>query len=411
MFKKKQRTYKIKKKKSQTRKSKPSSSSSPYQILKSDYKDLPSWYKEGLPKLKQTVKHRYKPIVYKNPMRKSPSPEDIKFRDVLYPAWVGKVPYPKIVDLIQGRHKFGLDHSGVATNKHQELWKKHLQIMKQYLPTTKQIPNTRELWTEEQINILWNFYKKSNPTFLTKQTVKGKKTSKFDKLINNIGPFVTDRMIRDTYVLTTSEYLMGEKLIDLKLKPHKFKLKKGTYLFHGSPEHNLELDKLIKPDAVSEQLGFNSFIFFGLSAAISLWYTVERFSKKAARQQENFKVISPGEFEAYLYVYRLNKDLEFQYIEDNIVYNQEGSAFKTFCNKIACLHPQFAYHSIEQLNNARGPVELDWELTIPIKKLDKTDIQLVGKYYIDVLSLLKHSTKNIDQFDPISAIDFKNLKN
>ena len=75
------------------------------------------------------------------------------------------------------------------------------------------------------------------------------------------------------------------------------------------------------------------------------------------------------------------------------------------------MHPQFAYHSIEQLNNARGPVELDWELTIPILQLDKIGIQLIGKYYIDVLALLKHSTKNIDQFDPISAIDFKNLKN
>ena len=104
-------------------------------------------------------------------------------------------------------------------------------------------------------------------------------------------------------------------------------------------------------------------------------------------------------------------DSDYITIEDNIVYNQEGSAFKTFCNRIPCLHPQFAYHSIEQLNNARGPVELDWELTIPILQLDKTDIQLIGKYYIDVLALLKHSTKNIDQFDPISAIDFKNLAN
>ena len=55
-----------------------------------------------------------------------------------------------------------------------------------------------------------------------------------------MGPFVVDREIRDNYELTTKEYLMGEKLIDLKLKPHKFKLKKGTYLFHGSPQYNLQ---------------------------------------------------------------------------------------------------------------------------------------------------------------------------
>ena len=73
------------------------------------------------------------------------------------------------------------------------------------------------------------------------------------------------------------------------------------------------------------------------------------------------------------------------------------------------MHPQFAYHSIEQLNRARGPVDLDWELTIPIDQLDKHKIKLVGKYYIDVLKLIKHSNKNINQYDPITAIDFTNL--
>jgi len=403
MFSKKRRSYKTKRNTQKKRSPTKMKTSSPYQILKSDLSDLPTWYKEGLPKVKRTIKRRYKPIVRKKSY-KSLTPIDIKFRDVLYPAWVGTVPYPKSVDLIQGRYKYGLADSGVGQRKQQELWSKHLTIMKEALPSVPKIPNTRELWSDEQIDILWNFYKKANPTFLVKRTYSdGVRASKYDKLINTMGPFVVDREIRDNYELTTKEYLMGEKLIDLKLKPHKFKLKKGTYLFHGSPQYNLQLDRLIKPDAISEHLGFNSFIFFGLSAAISLWYTVERFSKQAILNK------TPGEFEAYLYVYKLNKDLEFQYIEDDIIYNQESSVFRQFCNKTACLHPQFAYHSIEQLNNARGPVELDWELTIPIKQLDKTNIQLIGKYYIDVLHLLKNSTKNIDQFDPISAIDFNPL--
>ena len=120
--------------------------------------------------------------------------------------------------------------------------------------------------------------------------------------------------------------------------------------------------------------GFNRFIFFGLSAMISLWYTVERFSKQAIQKYSSNK--SPNIFEAYLSVYRLEKDLRIQYIEDNIVYNQEDRLFRKFCNKAPCLHPQYAFHSIEQLNNAQGPVELDWELTIPINILKKINLDL-----------------------------------
>ena len=105
----------------------------------------------------------------------------------------------------------------------------------------------------------------------------------------------------------------------------------------------------------------------------------------------------------------MEKDLKIQYIEDNIIYNQEDTLFRSFCNKAPCLHPQYAFHSIEQLNSARGPVDLDWELTIPINILKKNQLRLIAKYEIDVLKLLKHSSKNINQFDPISSINFRNI--
>ena len=60
MFKKTKRTYKHTKKRSKTKKNKPSS---PYQVLKTEVSDLPSWYKDGLPKLKRTIKHKYKPNI------------------------------------------------------------------------------------------------------------------------------------------------------------------------------------------------------------------------------------------------------------------------------------------------------------------------------------------------------------
>ena len=106
----------------------------------------------------------------------------------------------------------------------------------------------------------------------------------------------------------------------------------------------------------------------------------------------------------------MEKDLRIQYIEDNIIYIiKKNLLFRSFCNKAACLHPQYAFHSIEQLNNARGPVDLDWELTIPINILKKNQLRLIAKYEIDVLKLLKHSSKNINQFDPISSINFRNI--
>ena len=52
-------------------------------------------------------------------------------------------------------------------------------------------------------------------------------TSKFELLLENNGPFIIEKLIKEKYVLTTKEYLMGETLIDLKLKPHYFTLKKA----------------------------------------------------------------------------------------------------------------------------------------------------------------------------------------
>ena len=56
---------------------------------------------------------------------------------------------------------WGLE-DGVAKKNIQMLWKEHLKIMKEALHITPKIPHTRQLWTKEQINILWKFYKNAN---------------------------------------------------------------------------------------------------------------------------------------------------------------------------------------------------------------------------------------------------------
>ena len=89
--------------------------------------------------------------------------------------------------------------------------------------------------------------------------------------------------------------------------------------------------------------------------------------------------------------------------------NQEHSFYRNLCNKNPCLHPQFGYHSFEHLLTKRGPVDLDWELTIPTNTLSKIAITPLDVYHVDVLKLLENSMLNIDTFNPLSAIHFNNL--
>ena len=144
MFNKKKRTYKVKPSK---RKRRTQKVSSPYKILASKSPTLPTWYSEGLPK-----------IIHKESIIRERSPEylTIPFKEYLYPAWVGKVAYPKQVDLIQSRLKWGLEY-GVAKQNIQMLWKEHLNIMKEALHITPKIPHNRQLWSKEQVRILRQF--------------------------------------------------------------------------------------------------------------------------------------------------------------------------------------------------------------------------------------------------------------
>ena len=337
---------------------------------------LPDWYRESLPEVKKEEREL-------KPKTRNPYDEVIatidQFKQYLLPYWVEKLPYPKQVDFIPEKTVYPSYQSGVVEWNNQKLWSKILNLMKSQYG----IPKTRDMWSKRQIRKLKDFYLKYNP----KKLVNGR----FERILNFVGPMGAEEQIREVYgdhVPLSKNPFSPKKIIDLDPKPFEFILKKGTILFHSSP-HKLPFHKIkFRP----------GFIFFGLSALISIWYAAENYSGAVK--------FSKKDFTSYLNIYRLENDIKVKYIEDDISNNQEASRFKTICEQSPCLHPQFAYHSYEQLATKRGPVELDFELTIPLDMVKKMEITPIAAYEIDVIKLLENTDKNIYEFDPLSAVNF-----
>ena len=184
--------------------------------------------------------------------------------------------------------------------------------------------------------------------------------------------------------------------MQININPYEFTLKKNTILYHYSP-HMLPFRKIKFDDSTR-----TGFVFFGLSALISIWYASEIYTRSARRKIKK-------EFTAYLNVYRLDKDIKVKYIEDDISENQEADQNLKICKHHPCLHPQFAYHSYEQVTTKRGPVDLDFELTLPINLLQgkqKLNLEPLGVYNIDVEQLANNSLENIEAYNPLSAVNF-----
>nr|QFG74780.1 MAG: hypothetical protein [Megaviridae environmental sample] len=351
-------------------------------------KKLPSWYKETLPKViraKTKKRSNTKSLTPKNPFDK-PLKTYNTFKKSLFPTWVGKIPYPKEVDYIPEQTQWASYATGVANIYNQIVWSKHLDLMKRKF----KIPKTRDLWTDEQILKLKEFYMLYHPD----------KLEKFEKRWLNIfiserGPLKAKQMLIEYY----GDFKRGslKKIMEINPEPFEFTLKKNTILYHSS-QHILPFHK-IKFDSSSK----TGFVFFGLSAVISIWYASEMYTAAARRAKKKFN--------AYLNVYRLDKDIKVKYVEDDISENQENTYNQPICKHHPCLHPQFGYHSYEQLATKRGPVDLDFELTLPINMLQgksKLNIEPLGVYEIDVGELVEHSLENIEEYDPSSAVDFTN---
>ena len=210
-----------------------------------------------------------------------------------------------------------------------------------------------------------------------------------------------------------------------------FTLPKGTILYHTAnrvlPFHNY--------DHFESSYQYPAY-FFGLSSLISLWYSVEKYTEyKRFKEKNQLEQIYLSKLKNsresppyYLNIYELTEDLRVLYLIDDIGLNQESSVGVKCYNGIPCLHPQYAYHSIEQLYSKRGPVELDFELTIPNHILEKgflsrrrysknnpfgslgptlyqpSIVKPLLVYEIDTKLLLKHSYHNINDFNPLKSI-------
>lgn len=350
-------------------------------------KKLPSWYSDSLPKVKRaTTRKRSKSPHSKNPFDK-PLKAYNKFKQTLLPNWVGKIPYPKEVDIIPEKTIHPRYNTGVANIYNQVVWSKHLNLMKKKF----KIPKTADLWTPDQILQLKDFYISYNPNKLEKQL--------FNRIIHQHGPSSAKQLLINIYSNPLSYDFKPNalnKIMQININPYEFTLKKNTILYHYSP-HILPFRKIKFDDSTR-----NGFVFFGLSALISIWYASEIYTRSARR---NIK----KEFTAYLNVYRLDKDIKVKYIEDDISENQEADQNLKICKHHPCLHPQFAYHSYEQLATKRGPVDLDFELTVPINLLQgkqKLNLEPLGVYNIDVEQLVNNSLENIEAYNPLSAVNF-----
>ena len=345
-------------------------------------KKLPSWYSDNLPKVKRaTTRKRSKSSHPKNPFDK-PLKAYNKFKKTLLPDWVGKIPYPKEVDIIPEKTIHPRYNSGVANIYNQVVWSKHLNLMKKRF----KIPKTRDLWSDEQILQLKEFYILYNPNKLERRYFNG--------IIRQRGPLKAKQMLLQYY----GDFKRGslKKIMEIKSDPYEFILKKNTILYHYSP-HMLPFHKIKFDDSTR-----TGFVFFGLSALISIWYASEIYTRSARSKIKK-------EFTAYLNVYRLDKDIKVKYIEDDISENQEADQNLKICKHHPCLHPQFAYHSYEQLATKRGPVDLDFELTLPINLLQgkqKLNLEPLGVYNIDVEQLANNSLENIETYNPLSAVNF-----
>jgi hypothetical protein len=362
-------------------------------------KKLPEWYRETLPKVTR-VKTRKRSNT-KSPHSKNPFDKPLKvynkIKKSLLPDWVGKIPYPKEVDYIPEQTLYPRFNTGVANLYNQIVWSKHLELMKKKF----KIPKTRNLWSNEQILKLKEFYMLYNQNKLEKHY--------FNKIIRERGPLQAKQMLIEYY----GDFKRGslKKIMEIKSEPFEFTLKKNTILYHCSP-HILPFHK-IKFDTSSR----TGFVFFGLSALISIWYASEIYTRTARGVfKKKFGLLLEDEdapekkgFTAYLNVYRLDKDIKVKYVEDDISENQEARQNLPICKHHPCLHPQFGYHSQEQLTTKRGPVDLDFELTLPISMLqgkNKLNIEPLGVYNIDVEELVEHSLENIEEYNPLSAVDF-----
>jgi hypothetical protein len=100
---------------------------------------------------------------------------------------------------------------------------------------------------------------------------------------------------------------------------------------------------------------------------------------------------------AFLNIYETQMAIPYKYLGGSIT--KENPLDDAECKKIACLHPQFGYHSYA----LHPPVELSMEFTIPTDQLENK-LKLVGVYVVDISKLKTNRAKTFSSFKATDAI-------
>lgn len=182
--------------------------------------------------------------------------------------------------------------------------------------------------------------------------------------------FISKYPVKHDEIHIINEYidnlLVNKQLINNLLVNEKnistFTIKKGTVLYHGSLDPNMQFTR-------------NTITFFSIDKNISIWYLLEMSLLKMSFI--NRLLYNKHEI-GYLYKYEILYDIDIQLVRDinenakngmglyNFIYNTTGYEidalnFSKYKNVIT-LHPQIILRGIEK----QDKYELSSEITIPI---------------------------------------------
>lgn len=158
----------------------------------------------------------------------------------------------------------------------------------------------------------------------------------------------------------------------------------GTRLYHGSIVPNLDLTG-------KHASGYMT--YFGLDAAISIWYVLELSLK--------YKQSEPG----YLYTFELTKPLPVHLIRR--LTDHPENHWGGYCNdpEIVCIHPQLAYHHLNsmRMDELNKPYELSVEVTIHTAHY-KDYLRLLSVEQVDPTVLEAHANRAMNEWHPRHAV-------
>jgi hypothetical protein len=187
---------------------------------------------------------------------------------------------------------------------------------------------------------------------------------------------------------TNSEYTSHFEAIDSKYN-NKSPLPVGTILYRGTHIKDYNPRTVFTADH----------IFLGLDYIISAWILLEgwiNYNKTLIKPLTSI----PENTYGYIHVFKLKKNLEYEYILADGCTPLNVPHFK-YCKEKACVHPQILFH--EGFKGDNSHIELGTELTIPKSFADEY-LHYIGTHTLSINELFKNKGKPFYKWHPKNSI-------